>query len=149
MSRLNKGNGNGRSGGSSGTGGSSPAGNGLEPDSGLKRALQSLSKKLPEGYSVIIEKTGRVPVVCTDRQLAELDKSSKARVFVLRKDGELKATKVTPMNLKPNGNGPNQPAIARPRKPQPKNDDQPEMTPISKKKKRFQGLHSKRSRAST
>jgi hypothetical protein len=139
MSRLDTGNGNGRSDRSSGTGGSSPTGNGLEPDSGLKRALQRLSEKLPEGYSAIIEKTGRVPVVCTDHQLAQLQKSSKARVYVCREGGELKAKKVTPMDQEPKGNGQGGPAIASPRKPKPENDDQAETTQ-TRRKKRSKGL---------
>ena len=91
MSGVNKGNGNGKSAGSSGTGGSSPT----APDSGLERTLRRLLKKLPEGYSACIEKSGRVVVACTDLQLAELQKSSKARIYVRREGDELKATKVT------------------------------------------------------
>jgi hypothetical protein len=149
MSRLDKGNGNGRSGGSSGTDGSGLTAKGLQPDSGLERTLLRLLKKLPQGYSASIQKTGRVVVVCTDQQFATLEKSSKARVYVRRKDGELQATFVTPMDEELKGNGQGQPAIARPRKPQPKNDGQAETTPTRRKNKRSKGLHSKRSRAST
>jgi hypothetical protein len=140
MSRLNNGNGKGRSGGSSGTGGSSPTPTAVDPDPGLERALRRLFKKLPEGYSACIRKTGTIELVCTDHQLAQLQESSKARVFVLRKDGVLKATKVTPMNRESNENGQNEPAIARPRKPQSNNNGHAEMTVISRKTKRSKGL---------
>jgi hypothetical protein len=140
MSRLNNGSGNGGSARSRGTDGSRPTGGVAQPNSGLQRALQRLFRKLPEGYSAFIEKTGRVAVVCTDHQLVELQKSSKARVYVRRENGELKATKVTPMDQEPKGDGQGQPAIARPRKPQPKNDGQAETTPTRRKKKQSKGL---------
>jgi hypothetical protein len=96
MSRLNKGNGNGRSGGLSGTGGSSPPPKGPEPDSGLERTLRRLLKKLPEGYSASIQKTGKVALVCTDSQMEKLETHSKLRIYVVRqKNGDLKATVVT------------------------------------------------------
>jgi hypothetical protein len=139
MSRLNSGNGKGRSGGSRGTGGSSPTPKAVDRDPGLERALRRLFKKLPEGYSACIRKTRTVEVVCTDHQLAQLQGSSKARVYVCREGGELKAKKVTPMDQEPKGNGQSQPTIPGPQR---KSDGQAQMTSISRKTKRSKGLYS-------
>jgi hypothetical protein len=140
MSRSKTPNGKGRSSDSNDIDRAAPSAKAVDPDSGLDRALRRLSKNLPEGYSACILKTGIVGIVCTDHQLGELQKGSKARVYVRREHGQLKATKVTPLDEGARANGHSQPPKARPPKVKTTNDSHAEMTPISRKKKRSKGL---------
>src|SRR5271168_1710568 len=50
----------------------------------LERTLRRLLKKLPEGYSASIQKTGKVALVCTDSQMEKLETHSKLRIYVVR-----------------------------------------------------------------
>src|SRR6266849_6100692 len=96
MSRQSQGTGN----GGSSTGGSRPTAKVAEPDSELDRAFRRFLKKLPDGFSVSIQKTattGKIELALTDTQLANLQASPNPRILLRRGDGnELKVHKVNP-----------------------------------------------------